>query len=91
MDYETFEEFEAVLIGLCNSDKYSKKSEAPLISPATYVPDTTRANDNVVSWGGFGILDVDDFVGEIDEIKKKYCYYIHKLYCHLSIMHFCKH
>ena len=42
MDYETFEEFESVLIGLHKSDKYSKKSEAPLISPATYIPDTTR-------------------------------------------------
>ena len=72
MDYKTFEEFEAVLIGLHKSDKYSKKSEAPLISPATYLPDTTRANDNVVSWGGFGILDVDDFVGTIDEIQKHY-------------------
>ena len=41
MDYETFEEFESVLIGLHKSDKYSKKSEAPLISPATYIPDTT--------------------------------------------------
>ena len=72
MDYETFEEFEAVLIGLHKSDKYSKKSEAPLISPATYIPDTTRANDNVVSWGGFGILDVDDFVGDLNEIEKHY-------------------
>ena len=72
MDYSSFEEFESVLIGLHKSDKYSKKSEAPLISPATYLPDSTRANDNVVSWGGFGILDVDDFVGDIKEIEKKY-------------------
>ena len=71
MDYESFEQFETILYRLAESDKYPTKSEAPLISPATYLPDSTRANDNVVSWGGFGILDVDDFVGDIKDIEKK--------------------
>ena len=75
MDYESFEEFEAVLVGLHNSDKYSKKSEAPLISPATYLPNTTRANNNVVAWGGFGIVDVDDYIGDIKEIESIYAKY----------------
>ena len=72
MDYESFDQFETILYRLAESDKYPTKSEAPLISPATYLPDSTRANDNVVSWGGFGILDVDDFVGDIKEIEKHY-------------------
>ena len=72
MDYESFDQFETILYRLAESDKYPTKSEAPLISPATYLPDSTRANDNVVSWGGFGILDVDDFVGDIKDIEKKY-------------------
>lgn len=72
MNYSSFEEFETVLYRLADSKKYLKKQDAPLISPAVYKPDTTRANDNVVAWGGFGILDVDDFKGEIKDIEKKY-------------------
>ena len=72
MDYESFEEFESVLYRLSESTKYPTKSEAPLISPAIYLPDTTRANDNVVAWGGFGILDIDNFNGDIKDIESKY-------------------
>ena len=72
MNYSSFEEFETVLYRLADSKKYLKKQDAPLISPAVYKPDTTRANDNVVAWGGFGILDVDDFKGDIKDIEKKY-------------------
>ena len=72
MDYESFEQFESVLYRLSESSKYPTKKQAPLISPATYLPDTTRANDNVVAWGGFGIIDVDDFKGDIKEIESKY-------------------
>lgn len=72
MNYDSFEEFETVLYRLADSKKYLKKQDAPLISPAVYKPDTTRANDNVVAWGGFGILDVDDFKGDIKDIEKKY-------------------
>ena len=72
MDYESFEEFESVLYRLAKSDKYPTKSEAPLISPATYLPSTTRANNNVVAWGGFGIVDVDDYIGDIADIELIY-------------------
>ncbi len=61
MDYNSFDEFEAVLYKLSESTKYPTKKDAPLISPAVYIPDTTRANDNVTAWGSFGILDIDDF------------------------------
>ena len=61
MDYTSFDEFEAILYKLSESTKYPTKQDAPLLSPAIYQPDTTRANDNVVGWAGFGILDIDDY------------------------------
>ena len=80
MDYESFEQFESVLYRLGESSKYPTKSKAPLISPATYLPDSTRANDNVVAWGGLGIIDVDDFKGDIKEIESKYEQYKYLCY-----------
>ncbi len=72
MDYNSFDEFEAVLYKLSESTKYPTKKDAPLISPATYIPDTTRGNDNVVGWGMWCALDIDDFEGDIEDIKKTY-------------------
>ena len=72
MDYNSFDEFEQVLYKLSESTKYPTKKDAPLISPATYIPDTTRGNDNVTGWGMWCALDIDDFKGDIEEIKKAY-------------------
>ena len=36
------------------------KHDAQLISPATYLPDTTRSNKAVDSWGSWAAVDVDD-------------------------------
>ena len=72
MDYSSFDEFAGVLYKLASDDKYPTKKEAPLISPATYEPNTTRANDNVVGWGGWAALDVDDFTGDIRTIERIY-------------------
>ena len=75
MDYNSFDEFEQVLYKLSESTKYPTKKDAPLISPATYIPDTTRGNDNVVGWGSWCALDIDDFDGDIEDIKKTYGQY----------------
>ncbi len=75
MDYDTFDEFEAVLYKLANDDKYRSKAEAPLISPAVYKPGTTRANDNVTAWAGFAALDIDDFKGDLNDIEESYSKY----------------
>ena len=69
-----------MLYQLSESTKYPTKKSAPLISPATYVPETTRANDNVLSWGGFGIVDVDDYTGSIDDISEVYSGYKYVCY-----------
>jgi len=80
MDYNSFDEFETILYKLSESTKYPTKKDAPLISPAVYIPDTTRGNDNVTGWGGFGILDIDDYEGEMKDIEKKYSKYRYVCY-----------
>ena len=80
MDYNSFDEFEQILYKLSESTKYPTKKDAPLISPAVYLPDTTRANDNVTAWGGFGILDIDDFEGRMHDIEEKYSQYRYVCY-----------
>ena len=47
MDFESFDSLEKFLYKLSNRKLESKK-DAELISPATYLPGTTRANKNVV-------------------------------------------
>jgi len=80
MDYDSFDDFEKVLYRLASSEKYQKKTDAPLISPATYKTGTTRANANVTAWGGFGIVDVDDYEGSIENIHDKYSNYKYVCY-----------
>jgi hypothetical protein len=80
MDYNSFDEFEAILYKLSESEKYPTKKDAPLLSPAIYKPDTTRANDNVTGWGGFGILDIDDYQGDLKDIESKYDKYRYVCY-----------
>ena len=72
VDYKNFDQFEQILYKLANEKTFKQKKDAPLISPATYVENSKRANANVVAWGGFGIVDVDDYVGDIEDIHKQY-------------------
>jgi hypothetical protein len=58
MNLSSFDEFEQLLYNLSEVKRKDKKS-AQLISPAYYVKDTTRANKNVVAWGGWAAVDVD--------------------------------
>lgn len=77
LDFETWEDFEALLYGLSKQPLASKR-EASLISPATYKPNTTRANDNVVEWGSWAAIDVDDQIFKQNlqqELKKQYGQY----------------
>ncbi len=74
---ESFDAFEKALYDLANVNRKSKK-EAELISPATYLPNTTRANKNVVNWHGWCAVDVDDFQfnGDLkDELVKRFGQY----------------
>ena len=71
MDFLDFDDFEKFLYKLSNQEKSSKK-DAVLISPATYQPDTTRANANVVEWSGWCAVDVDDYQPDGD-LKDDLC------------------
>ena len=74
MDFSSFNEFEKFLYDLSKVHKKGKK-DAQLISPATYESNTTRANKNVVDWGGWCAVDVDDheFKGDLkNELISRY-------------------
>jgi hypothetical protein len=74
ISFPSFEAFEAVLYYLFKLKGYKpKKGErvsfsSPLISPAIYNPNTTRANVNVIEWCGWAALDVDNhqFKGDLE-------------------------
>ena len=59
IDLPDFEHFEDALCKLSKIKRKDKK-DAELMSPATYTSETTRANDNVLTWGGWCAVDVDD-------------------------------
>jgi len=74
MDFGTFAELERLLYQLAEIPRQGKR-DAQLISPATFTEDTTRANKNVVDWGGWAAVDVDDhvFEGNLEqELKDRY-------------------
>jgi hypothetical protein len=51
-----------------------------LLSPAVYEDGTTRANDNVIKWSKFAILDVDNYEGTFENITKQYSQYKYVCY-----------
>ena len=63
--FKNFEAFEESLYLLSERPIASKK-DAPLMSPAVYTPDTTRANANVTEWAGWAAVDVDEHKFEGD-------------------------
>ena len=76
MDFDNWSEFKNLFYQLSKKPLASKE-EANLISPATYQPDTTRKNVNVVDWGGWCAVDVDEhnFKGDLkNELDNRYTY-----------------
>lgn len=65
MNFSSFDELEELFYALAKIP-LKRKEDASLISPAAYLPGTTRKNINVVDWGGWACLDVDDWVPEGD-------------------------
>ena len=60
-DLANFDAFERVLYELSEVKRKDKK-DASLMSPATYLADTTRKNDNVIEWAGWCCVDIDDYI-----------------------------
>ena len=74
MKFNSFSQFEKLLYKLSEMPRKGKK-DAELISPASYVDDTTRANKNVLDWSGWTAVDVDDheFKGNLkDELYNRF-------------------
>lgn len=89
IEVDDFDAFEKVLYQLANENKESKK-DAVLISPATYKPNTTRKNDNVIEWSGWCAVDVDDFefYGDLrNDLSKRFPNYRYVCYSTASSTH----
>lgn len=74
MDFNSFDGFEDLLYMLAEEELPDKKA-ASLISPAVYTKGTTRKNDNVIEWGAWAAVDVDDhvFKGDLEtELKDRF-------------------
>ena len=72
MTFDSVDAFEKLLYKLSEQPGYKpKKGEfrtgSPLISPARFVENETRKNVNVISWGGWAALDVDDYSGSFED------------------------
>jgi hypothetical protein len=84
VEFDSFEKFEKSLYHLSTLKGYkAKKGErtpkgvhpSPLISPAVYTENSTRANANVIEWAGWAAIDVDNHVFEgnlQDELYSRY-------------------
>ena len=82
MDFNKYHQFERLLFDLAQQKREDKKS-APLISPATYKENTTRANNNVIGWAGWCAVDVDEHVfdGNLEqELLDRYGKWNHVVY-----------
>ena len=71
MSFETWEEFISLLEGL-SKKQLASKNDAQLISPATYITDTTRANRNVEKWSKWAAVDVDEYRGTVEDLIKQF-------------------
>jgi len=61
MSFKSFNDFKGFLSELSNI-KYKDKKDASLMSPASFMPNTTRANKSVVGWAGWTAVDVDEHI-----------------------------
>jgi len=65
MQFDDFDRFEAFMYKLSEIE-YRDKKDASLMTPASFLPDTTRANVNVIEWQSWAAVDVDDQVYDGD-------------------------
>lgn len=89
VDIVDFDAFEKALYDMAETPRAHKKA-AELMSPATYKPNTTRANLNVVEWSGWCAVDVDDFEfeGDLkDVLRNRFGHYRYICYSTASSTH----
>ncbi len=76
-EFETWDQFVECLYNLHGKLGYKpkrdeKRNGSPLISPAIYKPDSTRANANVTHWAGWAALDIDDYSGDAETVVNSF-------------------
>lgn len=77
MSFETWSEFKNLLFSLSDKPGYKPKKDervkgSPLISPSIYKAGTTRANSNVIHWGSWAALDVDDYETSFEDALNRF-------------------
>jgi hypothetical protein len=86
MSIGSWSKFVSLLRDLSHKPGYKpKKGErvdgSPLITPAIFRAGTTRANANVIEWGGWAALDVDDWTPEgMERLNEKLIGYTYVKY-----------
>ena len=84
VDFSSFDQFDMALESLSKKAGYkpkkgeklwqSKTKSTELISPALYSSGTTRANANVLEFGGFAMMDIDEHdFGNGDNLEYELC------------------
>ena len=71
MDFESWDKYVKFLRKL-SERPLNGKQDAELISPAVFKPDSTRKNNNVLAWGSWAAVDVDDLIieGELEDVLR---------------------
>jgi hypothetical protein len=77
MSFPSWSKLEKFLIRLSTEEgRKGGNNSSALISPAVYIEDSTRSNKNVVRWGSWCAVDVDDFdihTGKLDHHLQSIC------------------
>lgn len=69
MDFEKWERLQTLLFTLATQKgEKGGSNSSPLISPAIFRSDSTRANDNVLGWGRWCCVDIDEYDGSMDDV-----------------------
>ena len=89
MEFKSWSGFEDLLYSLSEQPGYKpKKNErkdgSPLITPATFIENSTRKNINVLSWAGWAAMDVDDYEGTFENAASIFSPYTHVCYSSAS-------
>ena len=86
MEFDDWSGVEKLFLDLSKQPGYKPKKDertskgSPLISPGVYKENTTRANKNVIGWGAWAALDIDDYDCSFEEVIKNFENIRHILY-----------
>jgi len=89
MSFKTWESFEKLLYKLSEQPGYKpirgdRTPGSPLISPAIFKENCLRLNDNVLHWGGWVALDIDDYSGHWEDALSVFSQYQYVCYSSAS-------